>query len=331
VTSNTPQDFFEQLRGLVADGSADRALERIGEFLESRDRELANDAIVLQGQLNEIRRHERRGTLSLDDADLRRSRVRAAVLDLIDLVKERMDRELLPVATNVVHFRPPDSASLEKIIGANNLKSIAWLRAGLLCAKSICRVVTPTSLGTGFLIGDGRLMTNAHVIPDRDIAARSRAEFGVEESQDGAVAAPIPYQFDPNRFFRASNDQNLDYCVLALQTAGAGVPISEWGALQFEGNKLPEVDEHVTIIQHPSGGPKQIAITANQVVNRFDHMLHYTTDTLPGSSGAPVLNDDWKVIALHHAGGNVLKNARGDRLFANEGILIGAILDDMNH
>ncbi|MER5327117.1 trypsin-like serine peptidase [Streptosporangium roseum] len=29
---------------------------------------------------------------------------------------------------------------------------------------------------------------------------------------------------------------------------------------------------------------------------------HYQTDTEPGSSGSPVFNDQWEIVALHHAG-----------------------------
>jgi V8-like Glu-specific endopeptidase len=88
----------------------------------------------------------------------------------------------------------------------------------------------------------------------------------------------------------------------------------------------PRPGEHVNIIQHPEGGPKQIALTANQVVNVFEYRLQYTTDTLPGSSGSPVFTDAWKVVALHQAGGNLLTNQRGDRMFANEGILMSYIM-----
>jgi V8-like Glu-specific endopeptidase len=63
------------------------------------------------------------------------------------------------------------------------------------------------------------------------------------------------------------------------------------------------------------------------VVNLFEHRLQYTTDTLPGSSGSPVFNDAWKVVALHHAGGNLVTNPRGDRMFANQGILMAKILE----
>ena len=33
-----------------------------------------------------------------------------------------------------------------------------------------------------------------------------------------------------------------------------------------------------------------------------DFVAHYTGDTQPGSSGAPVFSDLWEVIALHHSG-----------------------------
>jgi V8-like Glu-specific endopeptidase len=61
--------------------------------------------------------------------------------------------------------------------------------------------------------------------------------------------------------------------------------------------------EFVNIIQHPSGHqPKALALCDNQLVDVLDSCLHYQTDTAPGSSGAPVYNDQWEVIALHHSG-----------------------------
>jgi hypothetical protein len=35
------------------------------------------------------------------------------------------------------------------------------------------------------------------------------------------------------------------------------------------------------------------------------------------------------VVALHHAGGNLVTNQRGDRMFANQGILMERILEKL--
>jgi len=62
--------------------------------------------------------------------------------------------------------------------------------------------------------------------------------------------------------------------------------------------------------------------------------VHYLADTQPGSSGSPVLNRYWEVVALHHSGGahppqkasnNLQKVLKGLYKF-NEGIPIRAIL-----
>ena len=56
--------------------------------------------------------------------------------------------------------------------------------------------------------------------------------------------------------------------------------------------------------------------------------IHYTTDTEPGSSGSPVINDQWQVIAIHHKA--IRKpSSDGDEdrpvWLANEGVRVSAI------
>lgn len=65
--------------------------------------------------------------------------------------------------------------------------------------------------------------------------------------------------------------------------------------------------EFVSSIQHPGGDEKYISIRENRVVKIGDPQhaqlapwLWYTSDTAPGSSGTPVLNDQWQVVAVHH-------------------------------
>jgi endonuclease G len=103
-------------------------------------------------------------------------------------------------------------------------------------------------------------------------------------------------------------------------------PLSQWGFVEFDAEAIPTVGDGVTIIQHPKGEDKQIALNANEVLGQLNQHLFYTTDTEPGSSGSPVFNKDWRVVAIHHAGktdaeGGLVVNAKGDRKGANRGIL----------
>lgn len=66
-----------------------------------------------------------------------------------------------------------------------------------------------------------------------------------------------------------------------------------------------------TIIQHPGGSDKKIAIRKNEITNlEMPDVVIDVSDTALGSSGAPVFNDEWQVIALYSAG-VAKKNAAG--------------------
>lgn len=312
-------EFFEQLKERIAEGDERAALEALRQFTRERAPKLCNEVLQQMGRLSQLEREERSGELTREEARVERGRLRKALLSLVDAVERSLRNSPVPPPVSAVKFAAPEEAHLEKIIGANNLKSIAWLRRGLEVSRSVCRVVTPNSVGSGFLLSGGRLLTNHHVIPSAEVAGRSYVEFNVEEEMDGRLTTPSRATINSEGLLAAAD---LDYCLVALNEMDGGAPLSSWGFLEIETKEVPKVGHHVTIVQHPAGGPKQIAITANQVVNVYEHRLQYTTDTMPGSSGSPVFNDAWKVVALHHSGGNVIINAAGDRMFANEGILM---------
>jgi V8-like Glu-specific endopeptidase len=85
----------------------------------------------------------------------------------------------------------------------------------------------------------------------------------------------------------------------------------------------------VNIIQHPAGRSKEISFQNNFVEYIGGNVAQYVTSTLNGSSGSPVLNDGWEVVALHHAGGNLAEPTTQRRYFRNEGILVERILADL--
>lgn len=59
----------------------------------------------------------------------------------------------------------------------------------------------------------------------------------------------------------------------------------------------------VFIIQHPRGQEQQIVLSDNQVIlnGLYRNFLRYRADSDYGSSGSPVFNDKWQLVALHHA------------------------------
>ena len=70
---------------------------------------------------------------------------------------------------------------------------------------------------------------------------------------------------------------------------------------------------------------KQIVIRENKLVDlpeNPDWAAHYAGDTEPGSSGSPVFNDQWELVALHHSGVPATDQA-GNFLSVNGGIWDG--------
>ena len=67
----------------------------------------------------------------------------------------------------------------------------------------------------------------------------------------------------------------------------------------------------------------KLSVSANGVTGILTEQgcVQYVTTARAGSSGAPCFNDEWKLIALHHAERALLFGA------VREGILMGAIYE----
>ncbi len=197
--------------------------------------------------------------------------------------------------------------ALERIIGANNeLMDITFLYKGAAISRSVGRVVIQSAegngFGTGFMVSPRLLMTNNHVLKNRQTASNSFIQFGYYELTPGNTQPPVQFRFEPGTFFMT--DEALDFTLVAVQPVNAnGDAVEErgWNQLHPASGKAL-VGHRVNIIQHPSGEPLQLSIRQNKVVRLPESFLHYETDTQRGSSGSPVYNDHWQVAALHHAG-----------------------------
>ena len=197
----------------------------------------------------------------------------------------------------------------------------AWPRpgpwAGSTSATRSGRVV---GYGTASLVSTQLILTNHHVLPTADVARWSAIEFNYQDGIDGQPLQPRLFRLDPDRFYLA--DKEHDFALVAVAAAEAELAAFGFNRLiDVEGKAV--VGEFVTIVQHPKGEKKQVSLRENRVVDLLDSFLHYETDTEPGSSGSPVFNDQWEVVALHHASVPAPDHAELGHIM-NEGIRVSA-------
>jgi Effector-associated domain 8/Trypsin-like peptidase domain len=151
---------------------------------------------------------------------------------------------------------------LEKIIGENTLRPIAFLERGLEVARSVAYIGVQSSndrwSGTGFLVAEDLLLTNHHVLPSSDLLLNSIFRFNYEDDFRGRAQPSQEYQAKPNGLFHTN--QELDYTLVQLD----GNPGQKWRWLPLLSKNIKRRDR-VNIIQHPAGRPKEISFQNNFV------------------------------------------------------------------
>jgi len=213
----------------------------------------------------------------------------------------------------------------EKIIGENTLRHLYVLELALEAAKAVVHLRVMQSggkeaLGTGFMIATDLLMTNHHVIATASEAQTTTYSFNYQLDRKGQLCNPVSAHALSEGLFHTEPD--LDYTVIQLENP------PDFGFLH-PGTVPVRRDDRVTIIQHPGGHLKQISMQNNFAAYADARVLQYTTSTLPGSSGSPVLNDALEVVAIHHSGGMLIEPSTGRRYLRNAGTSMIAVLDDL--
>lgn len=216
---------------------------------------------------------------------------------------------------------------LERLVsGKQSLVDVSHLALGVQRARAVGKIVlTDGSSGTGFLIStDQLLLTNHHVLPGPGVAAEATILFNYQHSVEGHDEVAESFALAPEVFFRTSVED--DWTVVAVR----GTPCERWGMLELRARSIKPGD-FVNIIQHPGGGPKQVSLSFDMIAYVGDGRVQYLTDTLPGSSGAPVFDRHWNVVALHHSGGWLIEPGSPEQraYYRNEGIRVERILEGL--
>jgi endonuclease G len=249
-----------------------------------------NKAKVATGRLAEVETPERLSANRKYRLDGRRRAVRATAS------LERM----APIAL--------DSLLHERVIGNRDFLGIEFLEMAMAVARFVGRVHirerpgVSRGFGSGLVVSPRLFLTNNHVLPDVETARHSEVEFDYQKDRFGRPLNVVICGLEPDTFFLT--DRKLDFSIVAVREESlSGPPLKNyaWVRLRADSGKAL-VGDALNIIQHPRGEMKQLVLRSNKLVDNFEDFVHYETDTEPGSSGSPVFNDLWDVVALHHSG-----------------------------
>jgi hypothetical protein len=91
----------------------------------------------------------------------------------------------IPLDSDLGRLETGLSQFFEKVHMGVDFQPARFLPEGSEKSKAVCRINTRTGRGTGFVIATRKyVMTNNHVIPDRETAETATAEFGFEEGEN---------------------------------------------------------------------------------------------------------------------------------------------------
>ncbi len=220
-----------------------------------------------------------------------------------------------------------------------DIVGVEFLTRGRTAANAVGRVAyrSGRAQGSGFLVAPGLFLTNHHVIESPEMSDALMVQFDYEAADDGTARPVTSFAFDPEACFVSDPIEGLDYTLVAVGARLSGSKsLDDFGYLPLSDAKDKHMlGELANIIQHPNGDLKQIVVRENNLVSRDEtaQVLHYLADTEPGTSGAPVMNNSWEPIALHHWGEPFTEingtDGRPLRKEVNEGIRISAIVKQL--
>ena len=127
------------------------------------------------------------------------------------------------------------------------------------------------------------LLTNHHVLNSLAVAENAVCIFDYEADASGQIRPTTTFRLRPSRLFLTSpSTDGLDFSFAWVDgTAGRNV----WTYRSRAQRAIDRSqDEFANVISHPGGDPKAVTIQDNQVKWQNELLVHYTSDTLPGSS-----------------------------------------------
>lgn len=215
------------------------------------------------------------------------------------------------------------TGDLREICGADDKQNAACFATSYPTeyarGRAVCRLLSNgTWFCTGWLASHANhVITNEHCVTSPEDALNTDFDFMAEAPNCADPNCPDCYPgtvYSGGLFVQDSVE--LDYALLQV---AEGNPAAQFGYLELE-TRTPRVGEEICLIGHPAGRAKEFSLISTEPADpgQVAHVqsltqppcmggqhveVGYYADTVPGSSGSPVLSRvSQRVVALHHCG-----------------------------
>lgn len=170
---------------------------------------------------------------------------------------------------------------------------------------------TSSKFCSGTLISENLFLTAGHCV-DSSATKNTYVSFNYEKAKDGKALLKQKHFKVVQVVEDALN--SLDFSVVKLD----GAPGKEFGWTKLNA-VTPEKENLLTIIQHPSGEPKQVEV-GHMAGVEGNYLSYGDLDTEPGSSGSGVLDNNGAIVGVHTNGGCGYESG------TNKGVLLSEII-----
>lgn len=204
---------------------------------------------------------------------------------------------------------------------------VGFLVRAIAATSGVCRIeINDVPMGTGFLVAPDLVVTNYHVL-------------GKSDAEVDAAALGVALHFGAMTNQQAQEDQGQKIPVDVSNPVVSRSPIEVYDFVVLRADSSiydckglkpttlrktnPAEKSGINIIHHSAGEAMRLQFSPRGIstVMAPEGKLQYASRTTGGSSGSPCFDDDFAVIAIHHAARSTGWGVAG------EGILISTLYE----
>ncbi|OYE05448.1 trypsin [Nostoc sp. 'Peltigera membranacea cyanobiont' 232] len=165
-----------------------------------------------------------------------------------------------------------------------------WENLNALKARNtVCRIESPKGMGiaTGVLVGKNLLLTCNHIFNKTQVRqAWIRFNYNADSSQLDNDLFELDMTF-------VSYNNRPDYALVKIKDNP-----EQQKAIFINETSILDSGQDIRIIHHPQGNPVIIS-DFGQITQVGEDYIDHNVKTDNGSSGAPIFNRQWELIAIH--------------------------------